>query len=117
MRLLEIASAEEQIALFKLVSDSVWQALTTQQKQQADAEAAKQYAAKLKPKTGLKDKLHKVAKVPQLPIQKSAQPQQQKVVQQAQSVPQNNVWKSQFSTQKSPVTNAAVNNRDNGRQA
>lgn len=50
MRLLEIASAEEQIALFKLVSDSVWAALTTQQQQQAEEEAAKKAAAKAKPK-------------------------------------------------------------------
>jgi len=34
MRLLEIASAEEQIALWKLVSDSVWAALQSQQSQQ-----------------------------------------------------------------------------------
>ena len=35
MRLLEIASAEEQIALFKLVTDKVWQALADQKQQQA----------------------------------------------------------------------------------
>ena len=34
MRLMEIASAEEQIALWKLVSDSVWSALQLQQSQQ-----------------------------------------------------------------------------------
>ena len=37
MRLLEIASAEEQIALWKLVSDSVWAALQLQQSQQDGA--------------------------------------------------------------------------------
>jgi hypothetical protein len=37
MRLLEIASAEEQIALWKLVSDSVWAALQLQQSQQGGA--------------------------------------------------------------------------------
>ena len=35
MRLLEIASAEEQIALWRLVSDNVWAALQLQQSQQA----------------------------------------------------------------------------------
>lgn len=35
VRLLEIASAEEQIELFKLVTDKVWQALADQKQQQA----------------------------------------------------------------------------------
>jgi hypothetical protein len=37
MRLLEIASAEEQIALWRLVSDNVWAALQLQQDQQQRA--------------------------------------------------------------------------------
>jgi len=62
MRLFEIASAEEQIALFKLVSDSVWAALDTQQRQQAEQRAAQQAAAKSKPKSkgNLKAKLSAV---------------------------------------------------------
>ena len=50
MRLNEIASAEEQMALWKLVSDSVWAAISQQVKQEAEARAAKQRAAKLKPR-------------------------------------------------------------------
>lgn len=50
MRLNEIASAEEQMALWKLVSDSVWSAISQQAKQEAEARAAKQRAAKLKPR-------------------------------------------------------------------
>ena len=44
MRLVEIASAEEQIALFKLITDKVWQSLADQQRQ-ADEQAAQQRRA------------------------------------------------------------------------
>ena len=47
MRINEIASAEDQMALWRLVSDSVWQAIETQRQQQAQEEQAK--AAKAKP--------------------------------------------------------------------
>jgi hypothetical protein len=40
MRLLEIASAEEQMALWKLVSDSVWAAISRQAKEEAERAAA-----------------------------------------------------------------------------
>ena len=40
MRLFEIASAEEQMALLKLIMDKTWEALTTQQHQQAQQKAA-----------------------------------------------------------------------------
>ena len=49
MRLCEFASAEEQLALWKLVSDSVWASINTQAKQEAEQKAAAQRAAKLKP--------------------------------------------------------------------
>jgi hypothetical protein len=39
MRLVEFASAEEQIALWKLVSDSVWSSLQQQQQQQREVQA------------------------------------------------------------------------------
>ena len=39
MRLFEIASAEEQMALLKLIMDKTWEALTTQQRQQAQQKA------------------------------------------------------------------------------
>ena len=41
MRINEIASAEDQVALWRLVSDSVWQAIETQRQQQAQAEQVK----------------------------------------------------------------------------
>lgn len=41
MKINEIASAEEQMALWKLVSDGVWNAISQQAKQQAQERAAK----------------------------------------------------------------------------
>ena len=41
MRLLEFADAEAQMALWKLISDSVWAAIQTERQQQAAAKAAK----------------------------------------------------------------------------
>jgi hypothetical protein len=41
MRLFEFTDAKEQIALWKLISDSVWTSISTQAKQQAEAEAYK----------------------------------------------------------------------------
>jgi hypothetical protein len=45
---MEFASAEEQLALFRLITDNVWSALAQQQKQQAAAKA--QQAKKPKPR-------------------------------------------------------------------
>jgi hypothetical protein len=49
MRIDEIASAEDQIALFKLITDKVWQALGDQQRAEAETKAAQPLKAKLKP--------------------------------------------------------------------
>jgi hypothetical protein len=54
MRIDEFASAEEQMALWKLVNDNVWQAIETQRQQQAKAAQAKVAKAKLKPRKGRK---------------------------------------------------------------
>ena len=50
MRIDEFASAEEQLALWKLVSDNVWNAIATQAEQERRARAEK--AARSKPKRG-----------------------------------------------------------------
>jgi len=50
MRVNEFTNAEEQLALWKLVSDNVWNAIRTQAEQQARARAEKQARDKLKPK-------------------------------------------------------------------
>jgi len=54
MRIDEIASADEQMALWKLINDNVWQAIETQRQQQAQVAQAKAAEAKLKPRKGRK---------------------------------------------------------------
>jgi hypothetical protein len=50
MRLVEFADAEEQLALWKLLSDHMWKAIAQQAEQQAAERAEKARQAKLKPK-------------------------------------------------------------------
>jgi hypothetical protein len=52
MRLDEFANAEDQMALWKLINDNVWQAIETQRQQQAKEAQAKAAKAKLKPRKG-----------------------------------------------------------------
>ena len=54
MRIDEFASAEEQMVLWKLVNDNVWQAIETQRQQQTQAAQAKAAQAKSKPRKGRK---------------------------------------------------------------
>ena len=61
MRINEIASAEEQIALWKLIATNVWTALDTQQRQQAQKNAVKKSRAKT---TGHTSAYKKPAKIP-----------------------------------------------------
>jgi hypothetical protein len=81
MTLLEIASAEEQMALWKLVNDNVWAAINQQARDEAERKAEAQRAAKLK---GGKGKVKGVAssvRIPSPPPPKKAAPpptQQQK---------------------------------------
>lgn len=72
MRFDEIANAEEQLALWKLVSDGIWSAISQQAKQQAQAKAAK---AKLpKPKKKATPKLAPYAPPPPSLRKAPAQP-------------------------------------------
>ena len=50
MKLVEFASAEEQLALWKLVSDNVWSAISQQAKAEAEQKALKKAQAKKAPK-------------------------------------------------------------------
>ncbi len=90
MRLLEIASAEEQMALWKLVNDNVWAAINQQARDEAERKAAAQRTAKLK---GGKGKVKGVAtsvRIPLTPPPKKAAPpppQQQKTAVGAQQQP------------------------------
>ena len=60
MRIDEFASAEEQLALWKLVSDNVWSAIATQAEQERRARAEK--AARSKPKRGKRKSSPKAVK-------------------------------------------------------
>ena len=88
MRIFEIADAEAQLALWKLVNDSVWTAIQTQQHEQAKQKAAQQQKkAKRSTKRISKRSLSvplpppkvpmPTAKPKQPPIQKAATPTQQ----------------------------------------
>ena len=52
MRIFEIASAEEQLALWKLISDNIWTAISQQAEAERRQRAKKAAQAKLKPKIG-----------------------------------------------------------------
>ena len=89
MRIFEIADAEAQLALWKLVNDSVWTAIQTQQHEQAKQKAAAQQQKKAKRSTKRISKRSMsvplpppkvpmpTAKPKQPPIQKAATPTQQ----------------------------------------
>jgi len=49
MRFFEFANADEQMALWKLVSDNVWKAIDTQRQQEAQLAQARAAQAKLRP--------------------------------------------------------------------
>ena len=61
MRLDEFANAEDQMALWKLINDNVWQAIETQRQQQAREAQAKAAKAKLKPRKGRKGASPKIS--------------------------------------------------------
>jgi len=77
MRLMEIASAEEQMALWRLINDNVWAAINQQARDEAERKVAAQRAAKLK---GGKRKTKGAApslRLPPTPPPKKAAPPQQ----------------------------------------
>jgi hypothetical protein len=86
MRINEIASAEEQIALWKLIATNVWTALDTQQRQQAQQNAVKKSRAKT---TGHASAYKKPAKIPapHAPVPLPQNTLQQQVQQNAQRPP------------------------------
>ena len=61
MRIDKVASAEEQMALWKLINDNVWQAIETQRQQQAREAEAKAAKAKLKSRKGRKGASPKIS--------------------------------------------------------
>lgn len=78
MRLMEIASAEEQMALWKLINDNVWAAINQQARDEAERKAAEQRAAKLKGgRRKTKGATPSLRLPPPPPPKKAAPPQQQ----------------------------------------
>jgi hypothetical protein len=92
MRIYEIASADDQIALFKLITDKVWQSLGDQQRAEAEVKATQPLKAKLKAATPKKTKPPAARPLPKLatrasnPTTPKAQPVRQP---QALKQPQN----------------------------
>ena len=86
MRINEIASAEEQIALWKLIATNVWTALDTQQRQQAQQNAVKKSRAKTTGHTSAYKKPAKIP-VPRAPVPLPQNKLQQQVQQNAQRPP------------------------------
>ena len=56
MRIFEIASAEEQLALWKLISDNVWSTISQQARTEAQQRAAAAAKSRIKPKKAKKPK-------------------------------------------------------------
>jgi hypothetical protein len=81
VRLIEFASAEEQIALFKLITDKVWQSLADQKKQQEEQAAQQRRAAKVsggsRGKRGVPPKQPAAAMAPPQPKPQAQQPRTQ----------------------------------------
>ena len=117
MRINEIASAEDQMALWRLVSDSVWQAIETQRQQQAQAEQAKAAKAKLKPRGSRKGKSRSAAPMPlpKPPAPKTSPPPENPSVKTSQPPPANPQAQSPAQRQQAlapqmPVTTSAATN-------
>ena len=68
MRINEFANAEEQLALWKLISDGVWTAVRTQAEQQARANAERAQQAKAKKPTSKRSKSVKAPYAPPPPL-------------------------------------------------
>lgn len=75
MKIVEFASAEEQLALWKLVSDNVWDAISQQAKAEAEQKALKKAQAKKVPKRrGMGMPSPNVPPPPKIPIPKPSPP-------------------------------------------
>ena len=75
MRIFEIASAEEQLALWKLISDNVWSTISQQARTEAQQRAAAAAKSRLKPK-----KPKKLKKPPRAPVPPKPKPQNKSAV-------------------------------------
>ena len=112
MRIDEFTSAEEQLALWKLVSDNVWQAISTQAEQQKRAQAEK--AAQVKAKRGVRgkgaSKRKAIPRLPTVPPLRKLEPSQQHNTAPAVNKQQASVGKAQqpLPTQAKPTPSAVT---------
>ena len=106
MRLFEFADAESQMELWKLITDSVWQAITKQAQEQKQLDAQKANSASAAPKSAKPFKSKIVSPQPSKTKKTSAQEiQRQKV--------QSNAVKSKPKTTSVPSSSAnAVNTKN-----
>jgi len=72
MRLFEIASAQQQIALWRLISDNVWAAIEQQAREEAERKAEEQRRRSVRPKRAAKAK-SPAPKLPTAPLSKNAE--------------------------------------------
>ncbi len=71
MRLFEIANAQQQIALWRLISDNVWAAIEQQAREEAERKAEEQRRRSVRPKRATKAKAKSPApKLPTAPLPK-----------------------------------------------
>ena len=112
MRLFEFADAESQMELWKLITDSVWQAIYKQAQEQKQLDAQKAKSVSAAPKTAKPFKPKIVSPQPSKTKKTSAQEiQQQKVqsngvksVPKTTSVPSNSVSASVGKNQSNPLS-------------
>lgn len=117
MRINEFANAEEQLALWKLISDNVWTAVRTQADNQARANAEKAAQAKVKKRSSGKSKSIKAPYAPPPPPPKKPKPLHQPPhvtngAKSAQPANQANPHKTSFNTNtfgNSPTLNTQAN--------
>jgi len=78
MRLIEFASAADQLALWKLISDTVWRSINTQAQQQAQVAAQQKRVMKPKKKVASKVKIPRAPAAKPLPQPKPLYPAKSK---------------------------------------
>ena len=105
MRIDEIASAEDQIALFKLITDKVWQALGDQQSAEAETKARQLLKTKLKSQASVKQStpLRSPLKAPALKQSPRSPSQRQQVVNKPQAAQAQSSSNSQKNSQPSRI--------------
>jgi hypothetical protein len=105
MRLVEFTSAADQLALWKLISDTVWSSINAQAKQQAQAAAQQKRVMKPKKKVASKVKIPRAPAAKPLPQPKPLYPAKTQPVSAPQAL--GNKRLTSQSTAKSPNPSTA----------